>query len=199
MGIGISNWRLARAVSVLGQLGVVSGTCNDTLLVRRLQDGDVGGHMRRAMEHFPIPDVAASVLSNYFLPGGRPPGTPYRLLSMWRQTVHRARAQLTMLASFVEVHLAKERHAGLIGLNLLTKVQLPNLATLYGAMLAGVDYVLMGAGIRKEIPGVLDAFTEHLPASLRFNGLQDLQGHWLDGRGVPGPVVASAVVAGCGS
>jgi NAD(P)H-dependent flavin oxidoreductase YrpB (nitropropane dioxygenase family) len=47
-------------------------------------------------------------------------------------------------------------------------VQLPNLATLYGAMLAGVDYVLMGAGIPREIPGVLDAFAEHRPARTRF-------------------------------
>ena len=30
---------------------------------------------------------------------------------------------------------------GKVGINLLEKVQLPNLATLYGAMLAGVDYV----------------------------------------------------------
>ncbi|HET9983772.1 MAG TPA: nitronate monooxygenase [Longimicrobiales bacterium] len=169
MGIGISNWRLARAVSLRGQLGVVSGTCIDTLLVRRLQDGDVGGHVRRAMERFPLPDVSAEVLKRYFLPDGRPEGTPYKLLSMWKQTVSRAREQLTVLASFVEVHLAREGHSGLVGLNLLTKVQLPNLATLYGAMLAGVDYVLMGAGIPKEIPGVLDAFAEHRPAAMRFD------------------------------
>ena len=58
MGVGVSNWVLAKAVSLRGQLGVVSGTCVDTLLVRRLQDGDEGGHMRRAMAAFPIPDVA---------------------------------------------------------------------------------------------------------------------------------------------
>ena len=62
-----------------------------------------------------------------------------------------------MLANFVEVWLAKEGHDGVVGINLLTKVQMPNLASLYGAMLAGVDYVLMGAGIPREIPGVLDA------------------------------------------
>ncbi len=169
MGIGISNWRLARAVASIGQLGVVSGTCVDTLLVRRLQDGDIGGHMRRAMEHFPIPDVAARVFEKYFLPGGREDGAPYRMLSMWRHGASRARAQIAMLASFVEVHLAKEGHAGPVGMNLLTKVQLPNLATLYGAMLAGIDYVLMGAGIPKEIPGVLDAFAQHRPASMRLH------------------------------
>ena len=40
MGIGVSNWTLARAVSRQGQLGVVSGTAIDTVLVRRLQDGE---------------------------------------------------------------------------------------------------------------------------------------------------------------
>jgi nitronate monooxygenase len=32
MGVGVSNWRLAQAVSKLGQLGVVSGTALDQLL-----------------------------------------------------------------------------------------------------------------------------------------------------------------------
>ncbi|HEX5831727.1 MAG TPA: nitronate monooxygenase, partial [Gemmatimonadaceae bacterium] len=135
----------------------------------RLQDGDVGGHMRRAMEHFPIPGVSERVLRRYFLPEGRAPGAPYRLLPMYRQAVSAARQQITMLANFVEVFLAKEGHGGQVGINLLTKVQLPNLASLYGAMLAGVDYVLMGAGIPREIPGVLDAFAEHQRASLRLD------------------------------
>lgn len=168
MGVGVSNWRLARAVSLLGQLGVVSGTGLDSVLVRRLQDGDPGGHVRRAMEKFPIPQAAADALRRYFRPEGRPPGTPYQALPMYRQIVRKVRQQLTMLAAFVEVHLAKEGHGGLVGMNLLTKVQLPNLALLYGAMLAGVDYILMGAGIPREIPGALDALAEHRPASLRF-------------------------------
>ena len=169
MGIGVSNWTLAGAVASRGHLGVVSGTCLDSLFVRRLQDGDVGGHLRRAMEAFPLPFVAADVLKRYFLPNGRKEGEPYRLLSMWKQRVSENREWVTMLAGFVEVHLAKEGHAGPVRMNLLTKVQLPNLATLYGAMLAGVDYVLMGAGIPREIPGALDAMAEHRPASLRFD------------------------------
>jgi len=169
MGVGVSNWVLARAVSMLGQLGVISGTAIDTVLVRRLQDGDAGGHVRRAMAHFPISAVSESVLRRYFLAGGRAPGAPYKLLPMYKQVVSVARQQLTMLASFVEVWLAKEGHARAVGINLLTKVQMPNLASLYGAMLAGVDYVLMGAGIPREIPGVLDALAEHRTAQLKFD------------------------------
>ena len=169
MGIGVSNWRLARAVSLRGHLGVVSGTAIDSLFIRRLQDGDIGGHLRRAMEHFPLPEVSADALRKYFLPEGRPAGKPYRMLTMYRQGASRAREQLNMLASFVEVWLAREDHSGLVGINLLTKVQLPNLAALYGAMLAGVDHVLMGAGIPREIPGVLDALSGHRRASLRLD------------------------------
>jgi NAD(P)H-dependent flavin oxidoreductase YrpB (nitropropane dioxygenase family) len=54
-------------------------------------------------------------------------------------------------------------------MNLLTKVQMPNLATLYGAMLAGVDYVLMGAGIPREIPGALDRLAALEPATLKLD------------------------------
>ncbi len=37
LGVAVSNWRLARAVSALGQLGVVSGTAIDQVVVRRSQ------------------------------------------------------------------------------------------------------------------------------------------------------------------
>src|SRR5690606_23943914 len=169
MGIGVSNWKLARAVSMRGHLGVVSGTCIDSVLVRRLQDGIDSFDIRAAMDLFPLPDVSMRTLRAYFLAEGRPDDTPYKLLPMWREKVSKAREQITMLASYVEVHLAKHDHDGLVGINLLTKVQMPNLATLYGAMLAGVDYVLMGAGIPREIPGVLDAFARGEKASMRFD------------------------------
>jgi NAD(P)H-dependent flavin oxidoreductase YrpB (nitropropane dioxygenase family) len=88
---------------------------------------------------------------------------------MYKQRVSVPRQLVTMLANFAEVYLAKEGHAGRVGLNLLTKVQMPNLASLYGAMLAGVDYVLMGAGIPREIPGALDALAEHRAVTMRFD------------------------------
>lgn len=168
MGVAVSNWRLAKAVSVTGNLGVVSGTMLDTVLVRRLQDGDSGGDVRRAIEHFPIPGVGAEILRRYYKKDGRG-GTAYHLLPMYKQVVTPARQRVTILANFVEVFLAKEGHDGVVGINLLTKVQMPTLPSLYGAMLAGVDYVIMGAGIPREIPGALDALAEHKPARLRFD------------------------------
>ncbi len=169
MGIGVSSWTLARAVSQLGQLGVVSGTAVDTILVRRLQDGDVGGHMRRAMEQFPISEVSQRVLRHFHVSGGRDRNTPYKMLPMYRQVVGLAREEVTILANFVEVWLAKDGHDGVVGINLLTKVQMPNLASLYGAMLANVDYVLMGAGIPREIPGALDALAKHQATRLKLD------------------------------
>ncbi|HEU4990405.1 MAG TPA: nitronate monooxygenase, partial [Gemmatimonadaceae bacterium] len=156
MGAGVSNWRLARAVSQRGQLGVVSGTVIDTIFVRRLQDGDPGGHLRRAMQHFPCPPVVEAALARYFKPAGRAPGAPYKALPMYKQVVSAARQQLTMLAGFVEVWLAKEGHRGVVGINYLEKVQMATPAAALGAVLAGVDYVLMGAGVPREIPRLLD-------------------------------------------
>src|SRR5512147_2929618 len=97
MGVGVSNWRLARAVARGGQLGVVSGTVIDTVLVRRLQDGDLGGEMRRAIARFPIPGVAEEVLRRFFVKGGLPPKTPYTLLPMWRHRVSAFREQVAAL------------------------------------------------------------------------------------------------------
>ena len=171
MGIGVSSWPLARAVALQGQLGVVSGTALDNLLIRRLQDGDLGGHIRRAMEAFPSASVASETLQRFFRPEGRVEGEPYALVPMYRQAVDSFRNQLTVLANFVEVWLAKEGHDGKVGINFLSKVQMPTLPSLYGAMLAGVDYVLMGAGIPREIPGALDALAKHEPSSIHFDVL----------------------------
>src|SRR3982750_2241915 len=119
MGVAVSNWRLANAVSRAGQLGVVSGTGADTVLVRRLQDGDPDGHVRRAMARFPIPGVADEILRRYFRVDGRPDGAPSARLPMYKQAVSAAKQRVTILANFVEVSLAKEGHDGPVGINLL--------------------------------------------------------------------------------
>jgi len=76
MGVGVSNWRLAQAVSKLGQLGVVSGTALDQVFVRRLADGDRDGNMRRGVDAFPIPEIARRIWQEYFVGGGKPEGFP---------------------------------------------------------------------------------------------------------------------------
>ena len=169
MGVAVSNWVLAREVSKAGELGVVSGTSLNTVLVRRLQDGDPGGHMRRALEQFPVPEIAEEILNQYFLPAGRLQGQPYKRSPLFSYRPSEAVLRLTIVSNFVEVYLAKEGHTGLVGINLLEKIQLPNVSSLYGAMLAGVDYVLMGAGIPREIPGILDKLANHEDTSIRLS------------------------------
>lgn len=176
MGAGVSGWRLAKAVSQLGQLGVVAGTALDAILVRRLQDGDPEGHFRRAIATFPDAGIAERVLGRYFIEGGKAAGEPYRLSPMHSLHPPKALLELTVLANYAEVWLAKEGHDGIVGINYLEKIQLPNPASLYGAMLAGVDAVLMGAGIPREIPGVLDALAEGRGASLRLTVVGEERG-----------------------
>lgn len=166
MGVAVSGWLLARAVSGLGQLGVVSGTALAVVLARRLQLGDPGGELRHALSRFPFPRMAARVLDTYFIPGGKLPNAPFKLTPMPTLRPRPELVELTVVANFVEVFLAKEGHRGRVGVNYLEKLQLPTLPSLYGAMLAGVDYVLMGAGIPRAIPGVLDLLAEGRTAVL---------------------------------
>lgn len=168
MGVGVSNWHLAQTVSKLGQLGVVSGTALDSLFVRRLADGDKGGHMRRGLDAFPFPEMAKRVWQEHFVAGGKPAAAPYPLLPMHQKRAPRKLVELCMVANFVEVSLAREGHRNPVGVNYLEKVQLPLLYSIYGAMLAGVGYVLMGAGIPLHIPGVLDAFVAQHAAEYKL-------------------------------
>ncbi|MGD0284741.1 MAG: nitronate monooxygenase, partial [Candidatus Saccharimonadales bacterium] len=82
---------------------------------------------------------------------------------------------LNTAGAFAEVwlakHLATEKNAkpGPIGMNLLTKLQAPTLSALYGAMLAKVDAIIMGAGIPYEIPKALDDLSVGVKSSIRFD------------------------------
>jgi nitronate monooxygenase len=162
MGVAVSSWPLANAVARLGQLGVVSGTALDVVLARRLMLGDPGGHLRRALAQFPDREVARAIVDDYWIDGGLGAHEAFRSLKMPTMSTASGRQALMVASGFVEVFLAKEGHSGLVGINFLEKLQIPIPATLYGAMLAGVDYVLIGAGIPREIPGVIDRLAEHL-------------------------------------
>jgi len=109
--------------------------------------------------------MAERVWQNYYIPGGKAPKTSYKKVGKHTRELERVMTELTMVANFVEVFLAREGHDNPVGINYLEKVQLPHLPSIYGAMLAGVDYILMGAGIPVKIPGVLDLFVNHQPAT----------------------------------
>lgn len=171
MGIRISNWKLAREVARKGELGVISGTAMDVAMVRELQNGDPDGAFRRALATFPDQDMANRFLDKFFIEGGHEEGKPYRGIPMWTMKPPQVLLEATVLANYCEVWLAKHDDDGrpissggkedaIVGINCLTKIQLPNVPSLYGAMLAEVDYVIMGAGIPMEFPAILDDLSE---------------------------------------
>ena len=194
MGAGVSGWRLARAVSIAGGLGVVAGTALDLVMARRLQLGDPGGHVRRALAQLPLPGAAKRILDRYFVPDGKDARAPFRAKTMPEVEPTHEATELVVAANFVEVTLAREGHDRPVGINYLTKIQLPTLPSLYGAMLAGVGYVLMGAGIPAAIPGVLDRLARGAVLFLR----KPLQGKALRVELFERPVVNLDHCVGCG-
>ncbi len=169
MGVGASSWQLAQAVANLGQLGVVSGTAVAVTVARRLSEGDPGGHVRRALEAFPVPEIAARVRDRYYRAeprsyGARFPGVARPVLEPSRKDL-----ELLVVANFAEITMAKAGTDGLIGVNFLEKIQLPTLPSLYGAVLAGADAVLMGAGIPAHVPALLDRLARHEEVEMRVD------------------------------
>ena len=185
MGISISSWKLARVVSLMGELGVVSGTALDIVYARRLQLGDPGGSIRRAFAALAArcPGLAESVerlLSRHFNPAGKTAEQAFRNVSLGKLHLVEAFSSemktawelspdtqvLTLAANFAEVWLAKEGHSGKVGINYLRKVERPLLWALCGALLANVDYVLVGAGRPSELPNIILDLCRHQPVEL---------------------------------
>jgi nitronate monooxygenase len=124
--------------------------------------------MRRGLDAFPCPEMAKRIWEEYHIPGGKAVGVPYPLMPMHQRRDLRKVVELCIVSNFVEVYLAREGHKNPVGINFLEKVQMPHMSSIYGAMLAGVGYVLMGAGIPLHIPGVLDALAAQHPAEYRL-------------------------------
>lgn len=82
MGIGISNWRLASAVSKAGHLGVVSGTALNSLFVRQLQRGDPDGVLVDAMAHFSVQEMVSPIFLCCFVPGCIKENSPFKVFSL---------------------------------------------------------------------------------------------------------------------
>jgi NAD(P)H-dependent flavin oxidoreductase YrpB (nitropropane dioxygenase family) len=178
MGVAISGWPLANAVARRGALGVVSGTALEVVMVRRLQLGDEGGHVRRALEHFPFGEAAARILDGYFVPGGKESTRPFKNVRSFTIDPDLTLQELTVAANFVEVFLAKEGHNGPVGINYLRKIELPIPSSVYGAILAGVDYVIVGAGNPREMPRLITDLAHHKRVGLpiRVQGLKSADG-----------------------
>jgi NAD(P)H-dependent flavin oxidoreductase YrpB (nitropropane dioxygenase family) len=177
MGVAVSGWALAQAVARTGELGVVSGTALDVVLARRLQLGDPGGDVRRALARFPDPAMARRVMRAYFVRGGIDEATPFAAVPRFRPDPPLALQELIVVAAFVEVALAREGHDAPVGLNVLRKIEMPIPWVLLGAMLGGVDYVLAGAGNPAELPAMIRALAagRDVTMPIRTQGLRSDQ------------------------
>ena len=166
MGVNVSSAHLARESAKAGErigkkvMGVVSGTGIAIVFSRRLQQGDMDGSIRESLASFPIPEMAERVLKEWFVEGGIPEGKPFKESPMVNTVPGQKLSELIVCANFAEVTMAKKGHSSPIGVNYLEKIQTPRLLEMFGAMLAGVDFVLMGAGIPNQVPGVLDRLAD---------------------------------------
>lgn len=181
MGVRTSSYQLAGAVASHEATGLISGTAIGTVLARGLNDGDSNGDLRWALEQYPRPEVAQGVIDKYFRPGGRE-GRPYDRPPLFNIRHAQITADLAVLGAFAEVTLARRasRDQGIIGMNLLTKVQEPNAHTLYGAMQAGVDVVAMGAGIPRDIPRYMREMAEGQTVKFRVDVTDETQPYYIE-------------------
>ena len=168
MGIAVSSWRLARRVAQLGEFGLVSGTAIDTVVVRELQQGDPHGRLR-ALRAYPDQEIVDFMIDQFFVEGGIDEKQSYKLLPIHRFVPTVRSQRLLSAATFSEVWLARQGHDGLIGINLLGKLKRYTLACMYGAMLAGVDAIMMGAGIPIEEAEQLPKLAAGEKARLRLD------------------------------
>lgn len=196
MGVYVSNFRLANAVASCQPgvtAGTVSGTALDVVHVRLLQMGDPGGHIRKALFAFDSKfqvDIGAKIIDQHLVEGGKLPherfhyGPRQMLYTMdgkqviplpgepplpVQLTVDQELVELLIATAFAEVWLAKQGHHGRVLINFLHKVQLPLVYALYGAMLADVDGIVVGAGNPEGLPEICSRLAQHQPVTTKHH------------------------------
>ncbi len=158
MGVNISNSYLARTVSGHSKpgketLGTVSGTAAERVVARILQWGwDEADAVIHALDDFPHPDASAGVIKKYH---NKIANIPFFTLNPSRELL-----ELTICANYALVKLAQQWHKNSVSVNYLEKISMPHLASIYGVMLAGGDYITMWAGIPIGIPAIFQDFLE---------------------------------------
>lgn len=178
MGINISSPDLERAIGQASdRLGLptmvtMSGTGAPVFVVSILQAGDPGGHYRRLLQEKPIRQMGERIIEKYYQDPEKPharfiyPPNPSDLIGR-NEARKQALKELLVCSNYAMVRRAKEGHSRPVAINLLTKIELTHLYELFGAQAAGVDVVVMGAGIPSQIPDILDRYVEQESASYK--------------------------------
>lgn len=198
MGVYVSNWRLARAVAMEQPgitAGTVSGTALDVVHVRLLQLGDPGGHIRRALAAFDAQfgvAIGQKIIDRYYIEGGKVPSAHFK--NAPKQVVHTYAdhdllplpaqpgaiqelsleeevIELLIATAFAEVWLAHQNNPGRIFINFLHKIELPLVYGMYGAMLAGVDGIIVGAGNPDGLPATCTRLAEQAAVQIELSVL----------------------------
>lgn len=126
--------------------------------------------------------IGQDICTHYFIEGGKAPDARFRSAPMQMVRTHDGRytfpiqgesptavplkldddiIELLIATGFAEVWLAKEGHDGKVFINFLNKIELPLIYVLYGAMLAGVDGVIVGAGNPEGLPLLCQQLARH--------------------------------------
>jgi nitronate monooxygenase len=163
MGVAISDWKLSKAVAMAGEkygeavLPIVSGTGLPAIMIDRLRKGD--RDTKYALEAF-NPEIAQKIIKKYTsgLEEGHGQFLKPEVFISGTEDMQTEMAEAGVASAFVEIYLAKKGHHGPVGINLLEKIQLMHLPTILGAMMADVDYVVVGAGVPNQIPKMLSNF-----------------------------------------
>ncbi len=150
MGVHVSSANLANRTARLGALGVVSGAALRHVIVEDVRAGNA-----EAIEHartFPVPRYVDELLA--FAPGGarHTHAVPIDTPDPERGGLP---TRLSVITAYVEVLGARRGHRGKVGINVMWKAALTVLPTIYGALLAGADALLCGAGVPMELPDIV--------------------------------------------
>lgn len=150
MGVHISSARLANATARLGALGVVSSAGLRHTVIEEVRRGD--SDVIAIAKTFPFPHYVDELLA--FAPGNRKQNhaVPVDVPDPKRAAYPR---RLSTIVAYVEVMRAKRGHRGQVGINVMWKCALTVLPSIYGALLAGVDVLLCGAGVPMELPDIV--------------------------------------------
>lgn len=171
MGINVSTSKLANMIARLGGIGVVSGTGIAEVITRTLQKGGPEvSKIFKAASAFPDQEIANEILIEFL--NKREPGGHYCVLPKWGCEKQEWLEKITLFSAFVVVWLAKQGSPkGMIGINLMHKITAPLPSLMYGAMLAGVDVIFVGAGIPTDIPKTIDRLSRSECVEWKHNNI----------------------------